>query len=142
MKNRKDIGKILLYVVLGILIIVLARNSVNFAASMRYMLRPYNMIPNELYELEDWIESGNYGNLIKDVRRNAVLKEKPMSDTSEHEALARYIEAAFDYHAMMENGKTEEAAQYYADIQKELEQITSYRFQEIVEAVQEIYEVK
>ncbi len=142
MNSRKDIGKILLYVVLVVLIFVLAGNSVNFATSIRYTARPYYVIPTELYELEGWVNNGDYENLIKDTHRNAILEEKPMSDTSEHEALARYIEAAFDYHALMETGKVEEAAQYYEMIQKELEQIESYRFQEIVEAVKVIYEVE
>lgn len=139
MKNKMDIRKRILYVVLGLLILLLARNSVDFASSVRYMLHPYNRTPAELYELESWVQDGSYRELIGAMHRNRELEEEPLSDTAEHEALARYIEAAFDSYVMRENGKQQEALRCQDVMQDELEKITSYRFLEIVRAVEENY---
>lgn len=140
METKKDIRKRILYVVLGLLIVLLARNSVELAGTVRFMLHPYSRTPVELYELEEWVQCGNYQELIKAIHKNAALEEMPVSDTSEYEALAGYIEAAFDYHVMKENGKIQEASVYWNRMQEELEGIEGYRFQEVIRAVQELYE--
>ncbi|MBO5278467.1 MAG: hypothetical protein J6B06_03115 [Lachnospiraceae bacterium] len=142
MNKGKDIGKILLYGVLTVLLLLLAKNSIELAASARYIIRPYNMIPQQLYELEYSIEDGNFQSLIKGAERNAVLEEQPLSDTTQQEALAGYIIAAFDYRAALENDRLQEAAEYYAHMQEKLEKIDSYHLLKVVDEVNRVYEIE
>lgn len=142
MNKKKDIRKMLLYGVLTVLLLVLAKNSIELAASVRYIIRPYDMVPKQLYELEYSIENGSFDELIKGVRRNAVLDEQPLSDTTRQEALAGYIGAAFDYRAALEDGRPQEAAGHYAHMQEELGKIDSYHLLRIVDEVNKVYGIE
>lgn len=141
MTEKKDIRKILLYIILTMLLLVLAHQSIELASGIRYIRKPYSLTPQQFYEMEYYIEEGSFDSLIKAVKHNAVLEEVPVSDTTQQEALAWYIEAAFDYHTAMLNDRQQEAEVYYGSMQEDLGKISSYSLQKVVDEVNAVYEI-